>query len=143
MDSIWFSGLFNLLQSETVFLWLLWPDAFEDYKNVNIKCPSTWVCLMFPYDWFQVLHLWQKCHRDILWSLGTITIFLLFLFVLPFPGTSIFFVIFLFNNSGSFSIKYLNSPVCELIGGWGNKCPGNIRSSWWVGEWVTVKIFEH
>lgn len=67
-------------------------------------------------------------------------LFPLFLFVLPFPGTSIFFVVFLFSNSESFSIKYLISPVCELIGGWGSKYPGNIRSSWWVGEWVTVKI---
>lgn len=71
-------------------------------------------------------------------------IFLLICFLFFFPANSIFSVIFLFKNSGTFIfIEYLTNPICELTGRWRSKCIGNTRSCWWVQEWVTVKTFEY
>lgn len=127
---------FNLKQ---FFFDFLWPDAFEDYKNVNIKMPLNLSFAWCFHSWFQVLHLCEMSQRWS-WSWELSQVLPLFLFVLPFSGTSIFFVIFLFNNSESFSVKYLiNSSITELIGGWGSKCPGNIEVVGGLGnesQWI-------
>lgn len=31
--------------------------------NYFVECPSTWVCLMFPQDYFQIIHFWQEYHK--------------------------------------------------------------------------------
>ena len=95
---------------------------------------------MFPYDWFQFIHLWVEMSQRHSLITKEYHRFFCLPYYLPFSGTSIF-VIFLFNNSGTFIfIKHLASPVCELIRGWGSMCPGNKEL---IGEWVTEKTFEY
>lgn len=39
------------------------PDIFEVSRPVYfVECPFIEVCLMFPYDWIQVMHFWQDHH---------------------------------------------------------------------------------
>ena len=39
------------------------PDIFEVSRPVYfVECPFVEVCLMFPYDWIQVMHFWQDHH---------------------------------------------------------------------------------
>ena len=65
---IYFLYLLTLLQPETA------PQAFliihdldtvvECWSSYFVECLSTWVFLMFPHDYIEVIHIWQKYHRS-------------------------------------------------------------------------------
>ena len=66
---IWLACLFSVLQSATVPLSFLdfhdldtWGLLFCKCPSYFIKCPTTWVYLMFPHDHIQFIIFWQEYH---------------------------------------------------------------------------------
>lgn len=39
-------------------------DTFDDYRPVIFRKSFSLICLMFPHNYFQVMHIWQENHRS-------------------------------------------------------------------------------
>lgn len=53
-------GVFNLWSVLCRF-WLAWTWWFwRGQTSYVVGCPSFWICLMFPWDYIQIMHHWQE-----------------------------------------------------------------------------------